>query len=87
MKKINQTTTVQANSIGGISGDTNIADHWRTLYSKLLNTNLCNVKLKSLIMSKLDGIQYSEDMTVTSSTICEIISKLKSGKSSGPDGI
>ena len=40
VKKINQTTTVQANSIDGISGETNIANHWREHYCKLLNTNL-----------------------------------------------
>ena len=38
-------------------------------------------------MGRLEGIQYTEGMSVSSGEVSETISKLKKGKSCGPDGI
>ena len=38
-------------------------------------------------MSKLDDVQYSENMIVSSKVTSKLISELDSGKSSGPDNI
>ena len=38
-------------------------------------------------MGKLEGIQYTETMSVSTEEVTETISKLKKGKSCGPDGI
>ena len=38
-------------------------------------------------MSKLDDVQYSENMVVSSRVTSKLISELESGKSSGPDNI
>ena len=38
-------------------------------------------------MGKLEGIQYTETMSVSTEEVTETISKLKKGKSCEPDGI
>ena len=38
-------------------------------------------------MGKLEGIQYTETMSVSTEEVTETISKLKKGKFCGPDGI
>ena len=38
-------------------------------------------------MSTLDGIQYSEDMTVSWKDVSFLTSQLECGKSAGPDGV
>ena len=54
---------------------------------KLLNTNYCDTILKSSIMSKLDNVQYSNDMIISIKLIQEAVGNLECGKSAGPDGI
>ena len=39
------------------------------------------------IVSTLDGIQYSEDMTVSWMDVSFLTSQLECGKSAGPDGV
>ena len=58
-------------------------------YYKLLNTtcNYCDTILKSSIMSKLDNVQYSNDMIISIKLIQEAVGNLECGKSAGPDGI
>ena len=38
-------------------------------------------------MGKLEGIQYTETMSVSTEEVTETVSKLNKGKSCGPDGI
>ena len=38
-------------------------------------------------MDKIEGIQYTENMSVSTEEVSETISKLKNLKSYGPDGI
>ena len=61
---------------------------WRDHFSSILNSSgLSNADLKNSIMSKLDDVQYSENMIVSSRVSSKLISELDSGKSSGPDNI
>ena len=46
-----------------------------------------NAYLKNPIMSKLNDVQYSQNMTVSSRVTSKLISELESGKSSSPDNI
>ena len=88
VSKINQTSNVIASSIDGISGECNISVFWRDHFSSILNSSgLSNADLKNSIMSKLDDVQYSENMIVSSRVTSKLISELDSGKSSGPDNI
>ena len=66
----------------------NISVFWRDHFSSILNSSgLSNADLKNSIMSKLDDVQYSENMIVSSRVTSKLISELDSGKSSGPDNI
>ena len=57
-------------------------------FSSILNSSgLSNADLKNSIMSKLDDVQYSENMIVSSRVTSKLISELGSGKSSGPDNM
>ena len=61
---------------------------WRDHFSSILNSSgLSNVDLKNSIMSKLDDVQHSENIIVSSRVTSKLISELDSGKSSGPDNI
>ena len=85
--KLNSNSTTQANVIDCISGQDNIANYWRDHFYKILNTNDCDKSLKDDIVGKLEDIQHSADMAVSTKCISEIIAKLECGKSAGPDGI
>ena len=85
--KLNSNSTTQANVIDGISGQDNIANYWRDHFYKILNTNDCDKSLKDGIVGKLEDIQHSTDMAVSTKCISEIIAKLECGKSAGPDEI
>ena len=77
VSKINQTSNGIASSIDSISGECNILVFLKYHFSSILNS----------IMSKLDDVQYSENMTVSNRVTSKLISELESGKSSGPDNI
>ena len=46
-------------------------------FCKLLNNNAINETLKDSIMGKLEGILYTETMSVSTEEVTETISKLK----------
>ena len=87
VRKLNSGNTFQANTIDGVSGETDISNYWKDHFCKLLNTNYCDTILKSSIMSKLDNVQYSNDMIISIKLIQEAVGNLECGKSAGPDGI
>ena len=88
VSNINQTSNVIASSIDGILGEFNISVFWKDHFSSILNpSGSSNANLKNSIMSKLDDVQYSENMIVNSRVTSKLISELESGKSSGPDNI
>ena len=60
---------------------------WKDHIYQILNVNVSNPKLKCSIMDKLDDVKYVEAMVVSSVEVLNTISKLKCGKSAGPDGI
>ena len=68
MSNINQTSNVIASSIDGILGEFNISVFWKDHFSSILNSSFgsSNANLKNSIMSKLDDVQYSENMIVSS---------------------
>ena len=73
VKKLNQCNNIQANCIEGKSGENEIAIYWKDYFCKLLNTNA----LKSSILDKLEGIQYTDSMSVSTVEVSDTISKLK----------
>ena len=87
MHKMNSHNTVQANVVDGVTGQDNIADHWRQHFQHILNANDCDEATKDEIMGKFGNIQHDPDMVVSANCISKIIAKLECGKSAGPDGI
>ena len=87
VRKLNQCNNIQANCIEGKSGENEIAIYWKDYFCKLLNTNKINEALKSSILDKLEGIQYTDSMSVSTVEVSDTISTLKKGKACGPDGI
>ena len=79
VKKLNQCNNIQANCIEGKTGEKDIANHWKEYFCKLLNNNAINETLKDSIMGKLEGIQYTETMSVSTEEVTETISKLQKG--------
>ena len=65
VRKFNSGNSFQANTIDGVSGETDISSFWKDHFCKLLTTNDCDTILKSSIMSKLDNVQYSNDMIIS----------------------
>ena len=53
----------------------------------ILNSNIVDNNLKLSIISTLDDIQYSEDMTVSWKDVALLTSQLECKKSAGPDGM
>ena len=80
VKKLNQCNNIQANCIEGKSGENEIAIYWKDYFCKLLNTNTINEALKSSILDKLESIQYTDSMSVSTVKDSDTISKLKKVK-------
>ena len=51
VNKINQSSQLHTTTIDGITGEANIAEHWRTHFHGILNTNICDQTLKSFILA------------------------------------
>ena len=59
--------------------------YWKEHFHKILNSNIVDENLKLSIVSTLDDIQYSEDMTVSWKDVALLTSQLEWGKSAGPN--
>ena len=62
VNKINQSSQLHTTTNDGITGEANIAEHWRTHFHSILNTNICDQTLKSSILGTLDDIQHDARM-------------------------
>ena len=71
MRKLNSCDSIQSNLINGVSDETNITNLWRTHFCNNLNANSIDVDLKSEIMGKLENVQYTEDMTISSVVVSQ----------------
>ena len=87
VNKINQSSQLYTTTIDGITGEANIAEHWRTHFHGILNTNICDQTLKSSILGALDDIQHDARMTVCYTDVQTLIRNLEFGKSACPDSI
>ena len=85
--QLNQCKNIQANCIESKSGENEIAIYCKNYFCKLLNTNTINEALKSSILDKLEGIQDTHSMSVSTVEVSDTISILKKGKACGPDVI
>ena len=64
VQKVNSGNSFQVNTIDRVLGKTDLSNFWKRHFYKLLNTSYCDTILKSLIMSKLDNVQYSNDIII-----------------------
>ena len=76
-----------SNLIDGTSGESNITNLWKKHFCNILNANTCDSDLKNEIMTKLENIQRTDDMTVSCIDISNLISQLKCGKAAGSDDL
>ena len=87
VKKLNSSNAIISNLIDGTSGESNITNLWKKHFCNILNANTCDSDLKNKIMTKLENIQHTDDMTVSCIDISNLISQLKCGKAAGSDGL
>ena len=87
VRRSTQSSTILSNCIDDVSGEVDISNFWKEHFERILNGGICNAQLKQSVVGKLQSIKYDENMLVSSEHICNIVNKLKCGKSSGPDGI
>ena len=87
VSKINQSSQLHTTTIDGVTGEANIAEHWRYHFHGIYNTNVCDQTLKNAIFGTLDDIQYDARMTVCYTDVQTLIRKLEFGKLACPDGI
>ena len=87
VRRSTQSSTILSNCIDDVSGEVDISNFWKEDFERILNGVICNAQLKQSVVGKLQSIKYDENMLVCSEDICNIVNKLKCGKSSGPDGI
>ena len=87
VKKLNSSNAIISNLIDGTSGESNITNLWKKHFCNILNANTCDSDLKNEIMTKLENIQHTDDMTVSCIDISNLISQLKCGKAAGSDDL
>ena len=87
VKKLNSSNAIISNLIDGTSGESNITNLWKKHFCNILNANTCDSDLKNEIMTKLENIQHTDDMTVSCIDISNLISQLKCGKAAGSNDL
>ena len=48
VNKINQSSQLHTTTVDGVTSEANIAEHWRTHFHGILNTNICDQTIKVL---------------------------------------
>ena len=87
VRRSTQSSTILSNSIDDVSGDVDISNFWKEHFERILNGGICNPQLKQSVVEKLQSIISVENRLVSTEDICNIVNKLKCGKSSGPGDI
>ena len=80
VRALNRGSTSLPNNIGGVSGETNIAELWRQHYSGIFNC-------VSSDPYKVNIIDYSASAGISVSEVYKAITQLADNKSCGPDHI
>ena len=73
VRMLNSCDSMQSNIIAGVSGESNVINLWRTHFCNILNANSIGSDLISEIMGKLENVQYTEDMTISSVDVSHLI--------------
>ena len=84
VKKLNSSPPL-APTVGGVSGDSNIAQMWKEHFSTILNS-VSNQKLKSSVLSKMDD-DLCDAGNISVQEVSDSIRDLSSGRSPGQDGL
>ena len=56
-----------------LTGQDNIADHWRQHFQNVLNAKYCDKAMKDKIIEKFENIQHDPDMVVSANCISQVI--------------
>ena len=86
IKRMNNSKSVQANCIDGVTGEQNIAEHWKSYYENIFNC-ISDVSNKEYVLSDLNTCSGEECLTVTADEVDKIICNLKKSKAVGPDNL
>jgi len=84
VKRMNNKTVPQANSVNGVVGSTNICDMWKEHYGVVLNS-VTNTNNRDSVLATLNTISQTDRHVVTPSDIAAAIADLKRGKAIGHD--
>ena len=84
VKKINPSPQLSC-TVGGVSGNENIACLWKEHFSSILNS-VSDETLKDSVMSRLDG-ELSEAKHISVQEIKDALPELTSGRCAGHDGL
>ena len=87
VNKLNQSNSVHATIIDNATDDEYISMYWKEHFHKILNLNIVYKNFKLSIVSTLNDIQYSGDITVSWKDVSFLTSQLECGKSTGTDGV
>ena len=86
VKKIsNSKATKYVSTIGGVTGEHNIAELWKNHFAQLYNSVNCDND--AVIFKKSLSLMGDDKITVCLGDVVDSISKQKKGKSAGPDNI
>ena len=84
---MNKKTTVLPSVVGGVSGETEIANLWKQHYSELFNSVRSTEGMDSVLHDVNEGLVNEDDPSVSVEQISNIIAKLPCSKAMGPDGL
>ena len=83
-KSCDKKTATSAPIVDGISGDTSIANFWRSIFEQLLNTS--HTHDADLLLDELDQLITSDnvyEVVISAEVVLESVNRLKRGKSDG----
>ncbi len=86
VKHISKNRCSVVNTVGGCTGEENVADMWRIHFNSLLNS-VTQTSQKSVVMAAIRNVTFSADMNINAQSLNNIIQQLDVGKAAGPDGL
>ena len=85
IRKSNNVRVPLASTVGGVTGESEIAEMWQDHYKSILNSVKNNTR-QQFVTNKLDSIR-GESVMFSTADINVALHSLKSGKSCGVDGL
>ncbi len=86
VRKHGKSKSALSTCVDGVTGESDIADMWKTHYSNLLNSS-SNTQRKGTVCDSFSTLCFNQGMYVSVDEVIRLVKQIPLGKASGKDGL